>query len=548
MEIYKRRMIFTVLLVIIALSSGISGCNKKNTKIMPQNRTDLVLPVKEPITLKYWVKNNASSSIKNYSEMGMYKELEKRTGIRIEFIHPAANQQSEQMNIMLASRNLPDMIEGLQGYPGGILKAHLDGIIIELNEVQSKYAPNLQKLYKTYPEIDAQAQNDKGRYFVTPLIRGGAELRTYAGPILRKDWLDELGLGVPTTLDEWYTVLKAFKDKKGIRAPLSSEITMFKKEPFVGAFGIRNDDFVEDGKVFTGGYDPRYKEYMKTMVAWYREGLIDPEIGLVTPNILETKILSGDVGAYIQAIGSGIGRIMSQMKDKNPHFDLVAAPYPTINKGDKAKFVQLDPLVSTNTAVSITTANKYPAETMAWLDYMYSKDGHMLCNFGIENESYVIENKYPKYTELITNNPEGLAMSLVGLKYCRSFISGPFVQDTRYVEQFYSMPSQRRASELWAAQAKEVKDFNVYGTLTPEELEAIAYKTSETTGYIKEMYIKWLTGVESLDKFDEYRDQLKQLGIEDVIKVKQQAYNRFKQRFPQILEHNNNNVSDYYWK
>lgn len=59
-----------------------------------------------------------------------------------------------------------------------------------------------------------QIRTASGSYYAFPFIQGDDKLRTYQEPIIRKDWLDELRLDVPTTIDEW-TVLQAFKDKKG---------------------------------------------------------------------------------------------------------------------------------------------------------------------------------------------------------------------------------------------------------------------------------------------------------------------------------------------
>src|SRR5512136_695228 len=64
----------------------------------------LMLPiVKEPLTFSYWVElnSNVSASKKNYSEMGCYQEIEKKTGVKIEFQHPPTGQAAEQFNLVI---------------------------------------------------------------------------------------------------------------------------------------------------------------------------------------------------------------------------------------------------------------------------------------------------------------------------------------------------------------------------------------------------------------------------------------------------------------
>ena len=124
-------------------------------------------------------------------------------------------------------------------YPGGAAKAIEDGVIIETTDYLDKYAPNLKSYLENHPNIDKIVKTDVGQYYSFPAIQGDDFLLTYTGLILRKDWLDELGLDVPETIDEWETVLTAFKEKKGAAAPITYEDSLFKNSSsFLGAYGI----------------------------------------------------------------------------------------------------------------------------------------------------------------------------------------------------------------------------------------------------------------------------------------------------------------------
>ena len=129
-------------------------------------------------------------------------------------------------------------------YPGGPEKAIKDGYILRLNDVIDQYAPHLKQYLTEHPDIDMQIRTANGSYYAFPFIQGDDKLRTYQGPIIRKDWLDELGLDVPTTIDEWHTVLQAFKDKQGAEAPLTflgvpNPLFGIEGGGFIGAFGIK---------------------------------------------------------------------------------------------------------------------------------------------------------------------------------------------------------------------------------------------------------------------------------------------------------------------
>lgn len=543
----KKKIMVIVMAAVLLCSAG---CAEKSSKETAGNfEGEVSFPIDEPVTLTIW-RENSLNVVDNYKEMGCYKEMEKATGISVDFIHPVAGQSSEQFNIMIASGEYPDIIESVDAsYPGGRAKAYEDGVILELSELVEKYAPNFMALCKEYPEIMYASQNDKGQLFELPFIRGGSILRTFRGPIIRADLLKKYGLSSPETIDEWHTVLKTFKDN-GIEYPFTSTSAFFKTEPFAGAYGIPLGWFIEDDQVKYGYYDERFKEYMQTMSEWYKEGLIDPEIMTNDSKTVDSKMLSGKVGSMIGTIGNSIGGYMSEMKNTDPNFDLQAACYPTIKKGDKAYIIQREDNVLPNMGSSITTSCKHPEYAIAYLDYAFSKEGHMMFNFGVEGESYNMVDGEPVFTDIVTNNPDGLPMNKAGSLFARSFTMGTFVQDPKYTDTFYGEPRQKEATQVWTKDIDYVDEKNIAykGTLTPEEQEEAAPIQSEIDTFISENFVAWLMGTQSLDNFDNYMAQLKSMGIEKLIKIRQDAYDRYIKKFPEMKKAVEYDVSDYYWK
>ena len=100
----------------------------------------------ESAALTYWsvLNSRAAQTIKSYNELLMYQEMEKRTGIDVEFIHPnSGSSGSEAFQILLADGNYPDMMEyNWATYPGGPDQAIEDGVIVNLNDYLEEYAPN----------------------------------------------------------------------------------------------------------------------------------------------------------------------------------------------------------------------------------------------------------------------------------------------------------------------------------------------------------------------------------------------------------------------
>ena len=543
----KKKIMTMAIAAALLCAAGCAG--EKGKDVSSTFNGEISFPVEEPITLTIW-RDNSLFVVDNYKEMGCYKEMEKATGIAVDFIHPVAGQVSEQFNVMIASGEYPDIIESVDGnYQGGRAKAYEDGVILEMSELVEKYAPNFTALCKEYPEVMYASQNDKGQLFELPFIRGGSVLRTFRGPIVRADLLEKYGLSAPETIDEWHTVLKTFKDN-GVEYPFTSTSAFFKTEVFAGAYGIPLGWFVEDGVVKYGYYDERFKAYMQTMADWYSEGLIDPEIMTNDSKTVDSKMLSGKVGAMIGTVGNSIGGYISEKQKTDPEFDLQAASYPTLEKGGRAYIIQREDNVLPNMGSSITTSCKNPEYATAYLDYAFSKEGHMMFNFGVEGESYEMIDGYPTFTEVVTNNPDGLPMNKAGSLYARSFTMGTFVQDPKYADTFYGQQRQKEATQVWTKDVDYVAEKNIAykGTLTPAESAEITPMQNEVNTFIGENFMAWLMGTKSLDNFDEYLAHLKDMGIEDIIKIRQEAYDRYIEKFPEMKNSVEYDVSDYYWK
>ena len=466
--------------------------------------------------------SNASMVVSNFGETELARELIKRTGVEVEFIHPPQGQESEKFSIIVSSSNLPDIIEyNWLNYPGGPAKAIKEGVIIDIGKHQDK-AKNMIGYLNDNPEIKKLATTDANELFSFPFVRGDESLCFSSGLIVRGDWLKELGLEMPSTISEWETVLTAFRDKKGAATPYSADST----NNFAFAFDTTADYYLQDGKVKYGVLDESFKEYLATMNRWYQQGLIDPSFATLDNKTREANILNGVSGVTTGSVGSGIGKWMGSAT--SPGYSLEGAPVPVPQKGQRAKFgVYQLPVTSSLTAFdAISTSCKDVESAIKFLDYGYTEEGMMLYNFGIEGESYTMTDGYPAYTELITNNPDGLSMTVALAKYTRSYSTGPFVQDKRYMEQYAALPEQKRAWETWSD--TDIADYSLpHLYMKDEELTEYAQLNNDINTYVEEMIAKFIIGAEPIESYDSMIQQLHSRGIDRVLEMKQAAYDRY---------------------
>ena len=211
---------FAVACMCVMLAVGATGCGQKEAGT---SSTDTSKGSADK-SITYWtaMNGNVSPVVQNYAEVEYYKQLKEKTGVAIEFLHPPVGQESEQFKLLIASRkDLPDVIQAqwLSEYPGGPEKAVKDGIIIPLNDYLD-LAPNYKAAMEANPEMFKQCKTDEGTIYAFQGLNQ-SDTKAFSGLVLREDWLEELGLEAPETIDEWETVLRAFKDQKGVEAPLS---------------------------------------------------------------------------------------------------------------------------------------------------------------------------------------------------------------------------------------------------------------------------------------------------------------------------------------
>lgn len=494
---------------------------------------DKIYPVSCEDTIELWcaASTNWSSAYQNFGDTPLGIKIKENTGIKIDFIHPEAGQSAEQFNLMLASNELPGLVEyNWSTFQGGPDKAIEDEYIYSLNGIWNSWSPAISKVMKGNSNWAKNSKSDGGNFYAYPFIRSEDYLTVGTGLFIREDFLKKVNLDVPETIDEWETSLIAFKDTLGIEKPISTQQLKY----FMTAYNLWTGLYLNDGKVVYGEYEEDYKEFLSKMADWYAKGLIDPDVATVEGKTIDAGILNGKIGASSGWIGSSMGKWTTAARSNgNNEFLLAATQFPVMNNGDKAEYGYKDNQVLMGSSVAITTNCKNVELAARYLDYGYTDEGHDLYNFGIEEESFNWVDrdgvKYPEYTDLILNNPEGLSIAMAMGPYTRSCYNGQMLQDRRYLEQYYTQKEQTDALDTWS-QVNQGAHLIPITTILPEESDRYSEIGANLTTYMDEMYYQFITGAKSINEFDAYREQLKKFGIEELIEMRQNAYDRWLKR------------------
>ena len=492
-------------------------------------------PVDTSVTLRYWLvlHANMAANFTNMADTPFGKELLKQTGVKVSFEHPAGTA-ADAFNLMVASgQDMPDIIEyNWVTLVGGPEKAISDGTIIKLNDAIDKYAPNLKAVLGANPDWDRMVKTDGGDYYVFPFIRGDEKLLYSQGLMIRNDWLKELGLQPPQTIQDWHDVLAAFRDKKKI-TPFTIVWTN-RNRMFMPGFGILDGMYIGagDNKVHFGNMETGYRNWIATMAQWYQEGLIDKDIATITTNQQNQKMSSGTAGATVASIGSGMGTWTDAARAANPNYEILALQYPVVNRGDKLVYSIPNLPYNGQDSPAISGKSKNVEIAARFLDYGYSAQGHNVYNFGTEGVSYTMVNDVPTYTPMIMSGtgkkwPLAQAMSA----YSRGPMAGPFVQDKGYIEQYYAAPEQAQALLNYILPGATSY---LMPAVTPTQAESREYATimNDITTYVAEKTTRWMLGNDPVNDatWNDYVSTLQKMGIDRAIAIQNSALDRYNKR------------------
>ena len=143
-------------------------------------------------------------------ELDNYKRAEEAAGVKIEWEYITSDAWKEQKSLVLASGDLPDIFIGTQTiHPADIL-ANIE-YFIPLDDLVAEYGDQIQEMWEVYPSSKIANTMPDGKVYGIGRYMPNRPT-TLIGNYINKVWLDNLGLAMPTTLEEFEQVLIAFRD------------------------------------------------------------------------------------------------------------------------------------------------------------------------------------------------------------------------------------------------------------------------------------------------------------------------------------------------
>ncbi len=451
-----------------------------------------------------------------------FQELEKRTNVHISWV-TSVNEQESRYFFKQTNTQMPDLIINAyqnHTYGTGLDTAIDEGTILDLSELIPKYAPNYYAIIQENENLTDIVYTDAGRLAAVYAVRQEKQ-GPWIGPMIRKDWLDELNLKIPVTYDDWETVLTAFHEKKHASAPLYLPGTGYMPGDYLSAgFGVSSSFYHIGDNIYYGPAEEGWKEYLMLLNRWYDLGLISPyfSTGDIFPN--EDNIANGSSGIWCSYY------LFSSFLSAKDCPDISTAPIPAPKKeaSDESHFRFPDTYVDNYIAISSSCA--HPEAALKWLDYLYSKEGTLFATYGLEGETYTIkEDGRPEYTELITDNPDGLNF-YDALQYYTLPTYFP-IGYTNWKRELQANKFQtcQEMMDIWSSSDTDYL-LPTGLNLTPQESRRYSEIMAKVSDCMHEYTIQFIMGTLSFDSYDDYLTRLNNSGLKEALQILQNAYLR----------------------
>lgn len=367
-------------------------------------------PLEEPctFTMTAILRNNVLAMLgdDDFTVTSAYQGLEKGTGCSIEFNMLGEATAEEKTNIALAAGDMTDFYTNLGTYGTNQTGAVQDGILFDLAPYLAEFAPDYQALLDSDEELRAGATNPDGT--ITVFVSQAADVVS-KGIVIRQDWLDKLGLDIPTNREDLEEVLKQFQTELGATMPilvnngLESGLSASFNVPFAG---LRSVDFMltePNGTETVACFaSENFIDYLLYLNHLYKEGYITDDFmstGREFGN-WESSYYSGKCGVWSDGFRELDPANRSNADDPNYQISPFALTDYECHVAERST-------ASMDGMIFVTTACQEPEKAISFINYCYTEEGRRNGLYGMEGDGYNLVDGKVELTENITNNPNG---------------------------------------------------------------------------------------------------------------------------------------------
>lgn len=394
----KFKAVLTLLVGVSMLGSILSACSNSNNSnsgtAAGNGAAEATVTeagqfpiVDEKITLR--VMTGANPSVEDFDTNEFTKYFEDLTNIHVEWEIVPTSTVTEKLNLALASGDLPDVIMTMNVTPEQQALYGEQGVLLPLNDYIEKYGVNTKKMFEESPLVESTITSADGNIYALPAPNECYHCSMRQKLWIYEPWLEKLNLDMPTTTEEFYEVLKAFKTQDPNGNGIADEI------PFSGAPQVNQtstlttsvENFLmnsftyapftriyvnDEGKVDVPFNKDGWKEGLTYLNRLYSEGLMDPQA--LTRDAAQLVQLGENPDVPILGAASGPNQsALTQLNGSSGRWLEYKAVAP-LKGPDGVQVTQYDPYQVAPGQFVITNKAKNPEAAFRFADALYDRE------------------------------------------------------------------------------------------------------------------------------------------------------------------------------
>lgn len=481
--------------------------------------------VNEPITLKIGIMAPGASYFGRWQDLEWTKKLQEESGINFEFVE---YQDLEAVTLAYSTRDYPDVV--FDALNGSLLKsAKESGDLYMLDEYIEKYAPNWNAYLQSHDLARKIVTHTDGHIYAFPIVREESpnpDIRDMW--FIQEKWLKELNLEAPATVDEFYDVLKAFKENAG-KGTIPEDVVPYYLYgvtshiggalDLVNSFGVRvstERNFAtvdENGKVEFNFVNEDIKEPLKFIHKLVEEGLVSKDGFADDWATYVVKITSADcnIGSFHAALDSSGNYIpIGPLDSGNGKEPLMRSQYTAVINDKFAVFKNC----------------KYPEAAVRLADMIADPDWSMQGLYGMYDGTYMTKNEdgtmiqhnYGSNEQCLTSCPHNRAALLC---------TREMFDKLTYAEGSPNLNRQNAIKELYAGHIMSTERLYPDVRISDKNRDRHSELYTDISQYISTTFSKWALNGGIDEGWDEYISQLDKIGLDEYLEILQEELDAF---------------------
>jgi len=540
----KRALVLVMAFIMLLTVAGCGGSEESASKVDVSAPNEFPI-VKEKTELTVFI--SKPSMIADIETNEFKKWYEEKTGVHINW-DIASGDTQQAINLRLASGDLPDIFWKCGFTPEEVYYHGSQGLFIDLTELIDEHMFYFKDILANREDIKNKITTD-GAIYGLPTVLESAGQRCLDKMWVYKPWLDKLGMELPTTTDEFYNMLKAFKEQDPNGNGKADEIPL-------GGRGIYSDTgiedyimnaftytdtrtsriYVENGKVMCSATTEGYREGLRFIKKLYDEGLLLKDVFTIDRTRLTS--LGENEGAPIlgTCVGQWPGMFTLSSAESGRITEYTSIP-PLEGPTGLRQTPRTDITNSTGTAFIVTKDCENPEVAVKWVDWMYSNEGRIkMQGFQGYRESkpgeIALNGKQAKYTydpvpEEEQNTKFGTVQNETwGANFIIQYFDLEMVSSEKLLDTDLNKMLYYEAVDKYF----EFVVDKSYPVLPIDQDVASEYQDLKTTinDAIDKNFVAFVTGEKDLDNdWDEFQAELEGYGLSKFLQLAQERYDKF---------------------